>query len=261
MAGIKTIAKGRQDFYRLAVEDIHVKPGWNAREDEDPANIEHVAQLARSIAAVGQKTPIKIYLEDEKAFVSDGYSRLKAIKYAIKEFDAQIATVNCIVEDKYSSEADRVFTMIVGNSGKPLTPLETGRVFKRLIDFNWSEKDIADKSGMSTQRVRDLLELQAGPAEVVDMVAKGQVTATLAQTVVRANKGDRKAAVQTLTDAIVKAKVEGKTKATAKHVGTGKSLKEEMKAIFAAATPIMGGYMINDADYAKAVKSLNIKAT
>lgn len=263
--GIKDIAVGRSDVFRIPVEDILIKEGWNVRDMTLPENIDHVEELAKSIAEVGQKEPIKVYLEGDKVYVSNGHSRRLAVDIARKKYKADIKSMLCMVEAKNENEADRTFTMIVSNQGKPLTPLEMGAVFKRLVEFGWTEKEIASKAGFSGQRVRDLLQLQGASPEIQKMIKTGKVTATLAQQTIRQNKGDDKAAAKQLKEAVTTATAAGKTKATAKHVKKAAPKPKEMpmpkpggatddgraRAILGSLTPIPGGFMITADQIAK----------
>ena len=216
--GIKGVAVGRSDIYRLNPTDLCVKDGWNCRVVTFSAMDEADLALARSIAEVGVKQPLTVYWEDGKAYISDGHRRHGAALYAMEHLGADIKSVPVQTEDRYSSEADRVFSQIIRNSGKPLQPIEQARVFKRLIDLGWSEADIATKSGISRQWVVDLLNLQAAPQAITDMVAVGEVSATLAITTLKQNANDGVVTSQSLLAAVATAKAEGKTKATAKHI-------------------------------------------
>lgn len=233
--GIKELAVGRSDIYRMNPTDLHVKEGWNCRDLDTEEALEDLKALAASIAEVGVKQPLTVYSEDGKTYVSDGHRRLRATMLAL-ESGAEIKSVPVQTEDRYSNEADRVFSMIVRNSGKPLLPIEQGRVFKRLIDLGWTEKEIAAKSGLNKVWVTELLELQAAPDAVTALVKSGKVAATLAINTLKANKGDAKKAGEDLAEAVETAKSQGKSRATAKHLPEKKpSLKAELLTIFQAA--------------------------
>ena len=141
--------------------------------------------------------------------------------------------------EKHSSEADRLLTQIVANSGKQLEPLEAADVFKRLVDFGWTEDQIAAKVGKTKNHVSDLLRLRAAPAAVTSLVRSGAVAATMAATTLRKAKGDGKKAAEVLKTAVKAAAKKGKTKATAKDAGQ-KSVKTEMKEIFGRAARMPG---------------------
>jgi ParB family chromosome partitioning protein len=235
--GIKALATGRSDLYRLAPSDIHVKDGWNTRDIADPSNVEHIEMLATSIAAIGVRQPLRVYWRDGQAFVSDGHCRLAAVKLAI-ERGADIKDIPVVTENQHSSEADHMLTMIVGNAGKPLSAVETARVLKQLSDFGWTTAEIANKVGRSTTYVTNLLELNAAPQPVLDMVTRHLVSASQASATIR-KEGVTKA-TETLEKAVETAKAAGKQKATARDIGgtaTGKTFKTEVRDIFARSKP------------------------
>jgi ParB/RepB/Spo0J family partition protein len=263
--GIKDIAVGRSDIYRLALDDIHVKEGWNCREAEDPENLEHIDTLARSIAEVGVKQPLTVYWEDGKAFISDGHSRYFGARHAQTVYGAEIKSVPVKTEDRYANEADRIFSQIVLNSGKPLTPFEQGKVFKRLLDLGWTEKEIATKAGRSQTWITDLLTLQAQPEAVKSLVRSGAVSATLATSVAKGSESDGET-VEKLTSALETAKAAGKTRATAKHVnGPKRDVHAELREAFGKAKVKHGeGFVIltlQAADYASIKGLLKIEDT
>lgn len=237
---IKNISDGRSDLYRLSPDKIHVKEGWNSRfVDFDPTDPEDIA-LANSIAVNGVKQPVSIYMEDGVAYLSDGHRRLGAVKYALDPANgiavtASLAALSVLVEPKEGSEADRVFSQIIRNQGKPFTGLEQATVFTKLLGLKWTEEEIATKAGVSVQRVRDLLELnKKAPANVKKMIREGSISATLAITTLKKSKGDGKKAAELLGQAVTKAKTEGRAKATAKHVPEVKpdNPKVKLRAIF-----------------------------
>ena len=232
--GIKNIAQGRSDIFHVDPKILQTKPGWNSRDADHPDNLAHIDTLAQSIASVGVKEPLTVYWEDDAPFVSDGHCRLAAALRAIEVYGADLKTVPVKTEGRFTSEAERVFSQIVRNSGKPLAPLEQARVFKRLVDLGWNEKEIADKSGMSKQRIVDLLELQAAPEDVQALIRDGKVSATLAMQTLR--ESGVKSAGNVLRKAVERAAAAGKTKATPKHVAgeKGPSIKTELRTLFTA---------------------------
>ena len=215
--GIKDLAQGRFDIYMMRPADLHIKAGWNSRIEEDAENQAHIEQLAASIAENGVKTPLTVYWENDKVYVSDGHCRLAAVR-RVMESGAPIEAIPCQVEPRYSSDEERVVSQITRNSGKPFTPLETGRVCKRLLDFGWSESKIASKIGVGIRRVQRLLEFQASPTALIDMVTSGEVSATLAEDTVRLTKGDMAEATESLRMAVARAKERGKSHATKKDL-------------------------------------------
>lgn len=222
--GISDVAKGRSDQYRLSPHDLHIKEGWNAREENDPENIEHIDRMAQSIAVVGVKQTVTVYWENGKAFVSDGHCRRAAALKAIEEYGASPdLTVPVVTEERKSTEADRTFSQIVRNSGKPLSPLEQAAVFKRLVELGWTDTEIGKKAGLSRVHVTNLLALLDAPKAVSNLVRTGEVSSTLAINTLKENKGDGKKTVAELKAAVKTAKAAGKTRATAKHLKSAKT--------------------------------------
>jgi ParB family chromosome partitioning protein len=212
--GLKSIAEGRSDIFRVDPRKLKIKEGWNSRDFSNPDNIEHVDMLAQSIAQIGVKEPLTVYWEDGQAWVSDGESRLRGVMRAIQNYKADIKTIPVKTEDRYANEADRLFSQQIRNAGKPFTPMEQSKLFKRLLDLGWAQKDIAAKSGISASRVSQLLDLLTMPEPIKRMVTQGQVTATMAVAAIKEHNPNK--AVEILNDAIVTAKSEGRTRALPK---------------------------------------------
>jgi len=235
---IKTVATGRSDLYRMPPDQILIKTEWNSRNDADPENEAHIEALATSIMEVGVKQPLTIYQDDGKFYVSDGHCRLKAVMRAISR-GAEIVAVPVMMEDRYSSEADRVFSQIVRNGGKPLAPIEQGRVFKRMLAFGWTVADIAKRSGINPQWVKELLELQASTAEIQDMINTGRISSTLA---IQTLKSEGVGATEALTKAVRTAEAEGRTRATKKHIDRpAPSKTERLKTLLGTDVTWSGG--------------------
>lgn len=216
MASIKQIAKGRSDLYRVSINDLAVKEGWNSRILDDPENIEHIDMLAKSIAEEGVKQPLTVYMEDGKLYIEDGHCRYFAVQKAITDYDAPADLLIPVrMGEKDATEADRIFSQILRNSGKPLSPLEMASVFKRLVDLGWSDSEIARKAGVTRVYVGHLITLIEAPKEIIALVRSGLISATLAIETIK-EYGDR--ATELLKAAVALAIEKGKTKATKKHV-------------------------------------------
>lgn len=238
--GLASLAEGRSDMFRIDPRKIKIKVGWNGRDMSAIENQEHVDQLARSIAEVGVKEPITVVYENGEAWVSDGHCRLLATMRAIEQYGAgdKLKTILVKSEDRYSDEADRIFSQILRNSGKPFTQLEQARTFKKLLDFGWDQKAIAAKSGYSGGRVSQILSLLTLPPAVKEMVQQGQVSATMAVQTVKASHNGTEAE-QKLRDGLAKAISDGKDKVTAAHMPVAPqaewpkvNIKKEIKEAF-----------------------------
>jgi ParB/RepB/Spo0J family partition protein len=209
--GLASLSVGRSDFFRIDPRVLKVRDGWNCREDYGD-----IDELAASIAEVGVKEPLTVVYEAGEAWVTDGHRRLKATLQAIAS-GAEIVSVPCKSEDRYSNDADRLFSQILRNSGKPFTALENAKVYQKLIGFGWTQADIAKKAGISQSRVSQVLELLTLPEGVKKLVTSGQVSASLAAATVSEHNPQK--AMQILQDAVASAQVEGRTRATARDTG------------------------------------------
>ncbi len=214
--GLASVSEGRSDIHRINPKLLHVKSGWNSRDFKDPANIEHIETLAKSIAEVGVKEPLTVNWEDGKAYLEDGECRLRATLYAIEFLKADIKTIPCKVGERYSNEADRLFNQHLRNSGKPFSIMESAKLYKRLLDMGWNQGDIAKKAGVSAARISQVLGFNTLPEGVKAMVHNGSVAPSTAMAVVKAEGTQAEAA---LKQGLTVAQSEGKTKVMQRHVG------------------------------------------
>jgi ParB/RepB/Spo0J family partition protein len=226
---IKDIANGRSDLYRVDPNLIQIKEGWNSREANDPANSTHVAELAASIREVGVKKPLVCYMENEVVYVTDGHCRLQAVMHLIEE-GVEIKTVPVMVEDRHANEADRIFSQIVHNAGKPLTSLEQAKVFKRLVDLGWAQKDIASKAGITGGRVSQLLELLILPAILQKYIIEGKASANMVLQLYKKHKQNIDETIMELNGAVKVAEESGRKRAMPKDTAEGGAKKEVSEA-------------------------------
>lgn len=217
---IKDVAAGRSDLYRLDPKIIQIKDGWNSREANDPANASHVAELAASIKEIGVKKPLVCYMENEVVYVTDGHCRLQAVMHLI-EAGVEIKSVPVMVEDRFSNEADRIFSQIVHNAGKPLTSLEQAKVFKRLVDLGWAQKDIALKAGITGGRVSQLLELNTLPVILQKYIIEGKASANMVLQTYKKHKQNIDETIMELNGAVRVAEESGRKRAMPKDAGEG----------------------------------------
>jgi len=210
---LKEIAARRSDVFHISPAELQVKPGWNSRNLNDAENKAHIESLKMSIREVGVLKPLSVFREGDKTYISDGHCRHAAVLELLSE-GIEIATVPVTTEGRGANEADALLKQAL--DGKPKTAFELGFIFKRLLGYGWTEEQIAARSGKGIQSVRTSLELQSAPNEVQKMVASGRVSPTLA---VQRLAKEGEAAVKTLADAIDTAAQQGKTHATAQHIG------------------------------------------
>lgn len=231
-AAMKNMGAASSDLYKLPVDSIKEIPGFNVRT-ETPEYLAHIETLTQSMLANGyyQDKPIAVFIDDAGIpRIIDGYSRMRAVHRAIIE-GAPIETVPCVVKPRGTTMEDLTVALVVSNSGKHLTPYETGLVVKRLIDMGLAEKEVARRLGFTVPYINDLLTLVAAPNKVRKMVVDGKVSAT---TAIAEVKRSGKAAADTLEKAQGVATAAGKGKVTAKHLRAPKAAPVKLQGTVAA---------------------------
>lgn len=214
--GLASLAEGRRDILAIDPHKLTIKPNWNMRDMNDPANIEHVDMLALSIKEVGVKEPLTVVWEDGKAYVTNGHCRLLGAMRAIEVYKADIKTVPVKSEDRATNEVDHLFSQQLLNSGKPYSQMEQAKLFKRILDMGWQQGDIAKRAGISASRVSQILGYLTHPESVKAMVVAGNVSSSLAAKTV-AELGPT-AAEKALKQGLETAKQQGSTKVKPSHI-------------------------------------------
>jgi ParB/RepB/Spo0J family partition protein len=206
---------------------IKIEEGFNARDFDTKANKEHVKELAASIKEVGvlESLTVRYDAKTSEYYLVNGESRLRATLLAI-EGGAPIKSVPVNFERKGTSTEDRIATLITRNEGKKLEVLEQAEVFSRLSNLGWADLQIAKKTGKTGPFVGSVLKLAAAPAKLKKLISDGQVSASLAIDILRAQEFDYDKAYEALSDAVATAASLGGKKATAKHVDPAKGKKE-----------------------------------
>ena len=227
--GIAQFSQGKSEVFKVDPKLLVIENNWNTRDDS-PELLEHIDQLALSIAEIGVRKPIEVKLVNGELIVRDGHCRTRATMRAIDHYKADIKTVPVISVDRYANDADLILNQVISNSGKPLTALEEARVYKKLLDMGWQQVDIAKKVGKSNGRISQILDLLTMPVSVQVSVATGAVSASLAQQVVKSAETPQMAS-QALQEAVAVAQSEGR-KVRPADVGGGKNALTTIKDAF-----------------------------
>lgn len=194
---------------------LKTKPGLNIRDLTTPENRAHVERLAEGIEANGFTSIMRVFMEDDQAYVSEGHCRLAATMLAI-ERGCQIETVPCFPEPKGTNERDIIARQFTSNDGKQLSSDEAAANIKRMLSWGKTVADVAKMINRSVSYVNQTLDFQEAPAEVREVVSRGEISQTLAASIVR-EEGPAKG-TETIRKAVSTAKASGKAKATARHV-------------------------------------------
>lgn len=214
--GIKDIAIGRSDIFRLDPRDIRVREGWNLRNTETSEYKAGIVDLKNQIiAAGGVKEALTVQWEDGAPWLTNGHRRLAAVNLALSE-GHEVPFVPVQTEGRNVTEVDCVLSMVLRNSGVPFTPMENASVFKRLQDLGLTLVQIAEKVGLTEARVRQTIDLLTMPEPVKAHIDAGTVAPTTAAEVVKKVGRERAGAV--IDQGVKKAEEKGRKKVMRKDV-------------------------------------------
>ena len=214
--GIKDIAIGRSDIFRLDPRDIRVREGWNLRNTETAEYKAGIVDLKNQIiAAGGVKEALTVQWEDGAPWLTNGHRRLAAVNLALSE-GYEVPFVPVQTEGRNVSEVDCVLSMVLRNSGVPFTPMENAAVFERLRTLGLTLVQIAEKVGLTEARVRQTIDLLAMPEPVKAHIDAGTVAPTTAAEVVK--KVGRERAGSVIDQGVKKAEEKGRKKVMRKDV-------------------------------------------
>ncbi len=217
---MKNAGASSADLWKVPREFLRVIPGFNVRNTDDPEYQAHIRWIADSIKENGfySHKPMAGYVgkdgDDDVIFLTDGHTRLAAVDIAVAE-GAELTTLPVVVSPRGTSLEDLTVALYTSNTGRPLTPYETGQLCKRLISFGWTEKQIAERLVLSITQVNNCLDLAAAPMAVRNLVSQGKVAATTAIHTIQAHGSN---AASVLEKAVEVATQAGKERATAKHI-------------------------------------------
>jgi ParB family transcriptional regulator, chromosome partitioning protein len=177
------------EMLHFPVAMIEVDPDFNVRLDtpERRARIREYANTMKN-PDVGflRNRPLTVRLDGERVFVVDGHTRLAAVTLANSE-GAEIVRLPCLSAPAGSDATDLDYQLFQSNSGEPLSGLEQGTAFKRLLAKGQEVADIAQRLGKSQGHIRNMLALVAAEPAVRQAVVAGRISATEAAKVVKAN--------------------------------------------------------------------------
>ena len=218
-AAMREAGAPSSDLWMVPIENIHEIEGFNVRQEGATRDV-RIAELGEMILANGfrKDKPLSGFVakegESNVIYLTDGHTRLRAVHYA-NERGAEIKALPVVTSPAGTSMEDLTVGLVVSNSGAQLTPLEKAMVCKRLIGYGMEEADIAKRLGFTKAYVQDLLLLVGSSAQIRNMVASNEVSASSAVSAVKKHGKD---AAKVLSGAVATAKASGKTKATKKTI-------------------------------------------
>jgi len=187
---LRDLAVSRRDEFCIPLEKVVDFENVRSTIDKD-----HVKTLSESIAVLGQLEAVTIRQCEIGVIITNGQHRYLAIKRANEVLGADIKSIRCVSEPPSTNEETRLIRSLASNSGLPMEPLDEARVYERLIGFNWTPKDIAEKSGKRVKHITDLLELLGSSKELRTKVEKKEISVTTAKKVAKKPEAQQAAVV------------------------------------------------------------------
>lgn len=190
--------------YVVPVSELYVEPGFNVREIDK----EHVAEFRDAFIAGEYIPPLAVQVTENGIKIIDGHHRYYGA-LAATEAGHPILRIEC--KDFVGSDADRIAFMVTSSQGKPLSAIERGMAYRRLINQGWTNAEIAKKVKRSPADVDLHLQLTECDERIIDMVKSGQIAPT---TAVAMRKEHGHEAARIAGEKLEKAKSEGREKIT-----------------------------------------------
>ncbi|GGY67872.1 hypothetical protein GCM10007387_57570 [Pseudoduganella albidiflava] len=202
--------------FAVAPDLLEVEEGFNAR----PLDLEHVAEMSLAYRNGAVFPPLDVRVEDGHIILVDGHHRRAAALDAIDK-GAEVRSLEC--RQFRGSDADRVAHMITSAGGLPLTPLQAGVQYRKLIGFGWTEKQVAARVGKTVQHVKDAVLLAEANSDVHQAVNAGEVSSTVAVAMVKQHGSKAGTAIR---ESLKDAQAAGKSKVTAGTLARQRATKE-----------------------------------
>lgn len=223
LAERKTDGIQKTTQFKINPKLLEFEDGFNAR----PISRDHIESLKTSFKAGVTFPAIEVRVDDGRVIVVDGHHRTVA---ACELIDDGIEIVGIDATQFRGSDADRVVRMLTSTQGLPLTPLQMGLQYRKLVTFGWEVKKISAHVGKTPSHVGEMIRLAESNSDVQRMVESNEVAAHTAVKAIRKH-GERAGSV--LSGELAKAKASGKSKVTAKTmrgatVALDKAIQQEI---------------------------------
>ena len=211
-------ATKRTDIYQIDPRNIVVVEGFNARKNFD------LDELKEQIRKVGVLNPITVIpFKDketgaEKYRLVDGERRYRAVMALLAEGE-DIKRIKAMYLPKGTKEEDLLIQQLLKNTGKQFSEIEMAKLFNRFKEqWGYTQTEIADKFCKKASFVSRCMALLDLPAEIIEMMERGEISADTARQIANRHKDDVDAQVEDAEKAVKTAKAKGKKTATTKDI-------------------------------------------
>lgn len=224
---------------QIQIDNIHVKPGFNKRDDDERTRLAD-DDLFEYLMAGGVVPPLEVIARDDGGvWLVEGHRRHRCY-LRCRAAGKPVEWIKITPFD--GGDVERLARIMTSNNQLPLTQLEQSAVVKELTAFNLTPDEIAKKINKSRATVDKLLILSRSNHDVQMLVKDGSVAVDVAVDRVR-KEGEN--AGESLAVDVEKAKAAGKTKVTksiAQPQFSAKSARRLCELIAHSAPIIQGGH-------------------
>ncbi|EOS93820.1 chromosome partitioning protein ParB [Erwinia tracheiphila] len=210
-------------FIRL--EDIHVKDGFNKRENDERTQ-QADDELFEFLAAGGRVPALEVIPRDEGGvWIVEGHRRSRCYQRC-RDAGKPVEFISIVPFE--GNDVDRVARIMTSNNQLPLTAIEQAAVVKELAAFNLTKQEIAQKVHKSVATIEKLLTLAMANHDVQQSVKVGAVSVDVAVDRVKEH-GEKAGEVLEQDKAI--AAVAGKKKVTRSIIAPEISVKKARRIV------------------------------
>ncbi len=210
-------------FIRL--KDIHVKEGFNKREDDNRTR-QADDELFEFLSAGGRVPALEVIpREDGGVWIVEGHRRHRCY-VRCRDAGKPVEFINIVPFE--GNDVDRVARIMTSNNQLPLTAIEQAAVVKELAAFNLTKQEIAQKVHKSVGTIEKLLTLAMANHDVQQSVKAGAVSVDVAVDRVKEH-GEKAGEVLEQDKAIAAAA--GKKKVTRSIIAPEISVKKARRAV------------------------------
>ncbi|MBO5102636.1 MAG: ParB/RepB/Spo0J family partition protein [Clostridia bacterium] len=158
---------------QIPISRLHPNPD-QPRKNFDQ---ESLKELAQSIREHGIIQPIIAIAKDDNYIIIAGERRYRAAKMV------GLKTIPVIVRD-YDEQERREIALIENLQREDLNPIETAIALKQLIEYGFSQDEVAQKIGKSKSAIINTIRLLNLQPEVLVLVEKGKLAAGIARALI-----------------------------------------------------------------------------
>lgn len=174
------LPKVERGTQQIRVDQLSPSP-YQPRKTMEP---EALAELTASVATKGVLQPLLVRP------AGDGYEIVAGERRYRAALAAGLESVPAIVRELSDQETLEI-AIIENLQREDLSPVEEARAFRQLLDFGMNQEEVAKAVGKSRSAIANSVRLLALPAEALDALDQGLISAGHGRAILAKAEGDR----------------------------------------------------------------------